>query len=146
VSAAPILLSVTTVKMGVKDIADGRHSINVHQSMDKMDQYIACGDAGGTLVGGSDLAFGLTEQNGSGFSGSAWVHDRGDGSSTVYLFLTDASNSGTPAGSSAPSGAPSSAPTGPSIAPSGAPSSAPTGPSIAPAPSFLVSPAASPAA
>jgi hypothetical protein len=136
VTSQPVMVSVTTVHMGVKEIADGQHSINVHQSADQMDQYIACGDAGGTLIGGADLAFALAEQNGSGISGTAWVHDRGDGSSTVYLFLTSATTSGTPGAS----GAPSAAPTGPSMAPGagGAPSMAPT---VAPVPSPAASPA-----
>ncbi len=120
VTALPVMVSVTTVHMGVKEIADGRHSINVHQSVDQMGTYIACGDAGGTLIGGADLAFGLAEQNGSGISGTAWVHDRGDGSSTVYLFLTSAG--GATAGGSA---APSMAPVGPSMAPVGPPIASP---------------------
>ncbi len=131
VTSVPVMVSVTTVPMGVKEIADGRHSINVHESAAQMGTYIACGDAGGTLIGGADLAFGLTEQNGSGVNGTAWVHDRGDGSSTVYLFLTSSAQGGTPGASAAP---PSMAPVGPSVAPAG--------PSVAPMVSPLPSPPA----
>jgi len=148
VTAVPVMVSVTTVHMGVKDIADGRHSINVHQSADQMDQYIACGDAGGTLIGGADLAFGLAEQNGSGVSGTAWVHDRGDGSSTVYLFLTSADGGAAAGSSTAPSQGPAGSSTAPSQGPAGsstAPSQGPGMPSSAPVPSDVPAPAASPA-
>jgi hypothetical protein len=37
---------------------------------------------------GSDLALGLGELNGSGYSGVAWLHDNGDGTTTVTVFLT----------------------------------------------------------
>ncbi len=36
---------------------------------------------------GSDLAIGLAELNGSGHSGVAWLHDNGDGTTTVDVVL-----------------------------------------------------------
>ena len=38
---------------------------------------------------GADVAVGLAEQNGSGHSGVAWLHDNGDDTTTVYVFLME---------------------------------------------------------
>jgi uncharacterized cupredoxin-like copper-binding protein len=86
-TARPVLTSVTTVPADLATLADGNHSINVHLSDEDMGTYIACGDIGGTTSGGTELAFWLAEQNDSGFNGVAQIHDRGDGTSTVSIFL-----------------------------------------------------------
>jgi hypothetical protein len=103
-SAVQALVSVTTVPAGVVAIADGNHAVNVHQSAEDMGTYIACGDIGGTMIGTGDLAFGISEQNSSGYSGVGWIHDRGDGSSTVYVFLVESG--------AAPGASPASSPAG----------------------------------
>jgi hypothetical protein len=108
-SALPALVSVTKVGAGLLALADGNHAVNVHQSAEDMATYIACGDIGGVMIGTSDLAFGLAELNNSGFNGVAYIHDNGDDTSTVYVFLMSkeaapgASPSGGPAASPAPS-------------------------------------------
>lgn len=95
-SAIPAQVSVTTVEADLNTIVSGGHAINVHESMENIGNYIACGDIGGTMMG-SDLAIGLGELNGSGYSGAAWLHDNGDGTTTVYVFLTHSgSDMGTP--------------------------------------------------
>jgi hypothetical protein len=96
-SAIPVEVSVTTVQADLNSIVSGGHAINVHESAENIGNYIACGDIGGTMMG-SDLAIGLGELNDSGESGVAWLHDNGDGTTTVYILLTEEySDTGTPA-------------------------------------------------
>jgi hypothetical protein len=99
--AIPVKTSVTTVQADLNTILSGEHAINVHESAENIGNYIACGDIGGEVMG-SDLAIGLGELNGSGHSGVAWLHDNGDGTTTVTVFLTESGGSdaemmGTPA-------------------------------------------------
>lgn len=86
-SAIPVVSSVTTVAADLATIISGGHAINFHASEADMGAYIACGDIGG-MVMGSDLAIGLAELNDSGYTGVAWLHDNGDGTTTVAVFLT----------------------------------------------------------
>jgi hypothetical protein len=86
-SAIPVEVSVTSVDLALEDILAGEHSINVHQSAEEMDLYIACGDIGGSLFGGTALAIGLAEQNDSGHSGVAWLLANEDGTTTVSVYL-----------------------------------------------------------
>jgi plastocyanin len=88
-SAIPVEVSITTVPMALADIISGGHAINIHESAENIGNYIACGDIGGTMIGTSDLAIGLGELNSSGYSGVAWLHDNGNGTTTVYVFLTE---------------------------------------------------------
>jgi uncharacterized cupredoxin-like copper-binding protein len=87
-SAIPVEVSITTVPLALADIISGGHAINIHESAENIGTYIACGNIGGPLIGTSDLAIGLGELNHSGYSGVAWLHDNGDGTTTVYVFLT----------------------------------------------------------
>jgi plastocyanin len=87
-SAIPVDASVTTVNLSLPDIIAGGHAINVHESAEDIGNYIACGAIGGVMLGDSDLPIGLAELNESGVSGVAWLHDNGDGTTTVYVFLT----------------------------------------------------------
>ena len=87
-AAIPVDGSVTTVEAALADIVGGEHAINVHESQENIGNYIACGDIGGTMMGESDLAIGLGELNDSGYSGVAWLHDNGDGTTEVRVFLT----------------------------------------------------------
>ena len=82
-------MSITTVEMPLADILASEHSINYHESADNMGLYIACGDIGGPIMDGADVAIGLADQNGTGHSGVAWLHDNGDDTTTVYVFLME---------------------------------------------------------
>ncbi len=42
------------------------------------------------MMGASDLAIGLATLNDSGYSGVATLHDNGDGTTTVTVYLTHA--------------------------------------------------------
>ena len=93
-TAIPVEVSVTTVELALADILAAEHSINAHESADAIDVYIACGDIGGSVMGGADVAIGLAEQNASGHSGVAWLHDNGDGTTNVSVFLTNSTDMG----------------------------------------------------
>ena len=89
-TAVPVEASITTVALPLADIAAGGHAIVVHKSLDEMGVYILCGDIGGHTIGSADLPIGLAALNDSGYSGIAWLHDNGDGSTAVNLFATRA--------------------------------------------------------
>ena len=93
-SAIPVDASVTTVEAALADIIGGEHAINVHESAQNIGNYVACGAIGGTMMGESDLVIGLGEQNDSGVSGVAWLHDNGDGTTEVRVLLTKAGDMG----------------------------------------------------
>jgi plastocyanin len=80
--------SITHVDAAFSDIVGGEFAVNVHESDENITNYIACGNVGGEAYG-PDLAFGLAELNDSGYSGVAWLHDNGDGTTTVAVFLTE---------------------------------------------------------
>ncbi len=65
----------------------GEHAINVHASADDLGTYIACGDIGGITIGEADLPIGLGELNDSDANGVALLHDNGDGTTTVSVFI-----------------------------------------------------------
>lgn len=78
--------STTTVKVALDDIISGGHAINVHESMENIQNYIACGDVTGTATGGQ-LQINLKELNGSGYMGQATLKDNGDGTTIVTVML-----------------------------------------------------------
>jgi len=86
--AIPVQTSTTVVKTTLDDLVGEAYAINVHESNDNIQNYIACGNIGGEIAGGS-LAIGLAELNDSGYSGIAWLHDNGDGTTTVLVGLTE---------------------------------------------------------
>lgn len=81
------LSSTTTVDASLDDILAGEHAVNVHESDENIQTYIACGDITGTPDGG-ELEVTLEELNGSGASGTATFTDNGDGTTTVVIELT----------------------------------------------------------
>jgi plastocyanin len=108
--AIPADTSITVVQAAFADITGGVYAVNVHESDENIGNYIACGNVGGEAYG-PDLAFGLAELNDSGYSGIAWLHDNGDGTTTVAVFLVHSMEGGeaTPEespeeGAAAPSG------------------------------------------
>ena len=89
--AVPVALSGTTIAAPLADLLASPFAINVHESAENIGNYIACGTVGGALIGTSDVAFGLSELNESGYSGVATLHDNGDGTTAVSVYLTGAS-------------------------------------------------------
>ena len=108
-NAIPVLSSVTTVDMAIADILNGEHAINVHESAENIGNYVACGDIGGMMIGQTDMLFGMAPLNNSGLSGVASLHDNGDGTTTVYVYLTkDIMSMGGGSGGATPMVSPSS--------------------------------------
>jgi hypothetical protein len=80
------------VPVRLADLLAAPHAINVHQSAEAIDVYIACGEIAGVvrphLRGpmGEGLVVPLRELNDSGYAGMAWLQPEGD-ETTVTIFL-----------------------------------------------------------
>ncbi len=90
-SAIPVKGSVTVVDMPLQEIIDGGHAINVHESAEAIDVYIACGDIGGAVTtdegGRTELIIGLGELNDSGHHGVAWLGADGEQTEVVVMLV-----------------------------------------------------------
>jgi hypothetical protein len=102
-TAEPVETSFTVVDTSIDELLDSPHAINVHESADNIQNYIACGDIGGTPVTvtmegmegmegsegmpkhGPTLLFGLHELNGSGHHGVAILMGYGDQTAVIVL-------------------------------------------------------------
>ena len=78
--------STTIVEASLEDILGAEHAINVHESAENIDVYIACGDITGTADGGQ-LQIMLEEINDSGYHGMVMLMDAGDGTTRVDVWL-----------------------------------------------------------
>jgi plastocyanin len=86
-SAIAIKVSVTTAPVSLSELVASSHALTVRATGEGIENYIACGDIGGSLIGETDLAIGLAELNDSDYFGNALLHDNGDGSTTVTVFI-----------------------------------------------------------
>jgi hypothetical protein len=87
-SAAPVEYSETgDIDVKFSDIFETAHAINIHESDQNVQNYIACGDIGGAVID-DKVYVGLAEQNGSGFFGIAVLEDDGDDKTKVTIYLT----------------------------------------------------------
>jgi hypothetical protein len=90
-TAHTVKTSRTVVDMPLQEIIDGGHAINVHESAEAIDVYIACGDIGGTLEtdedGRTHLIIGLGELNDSGHTGIVWLGDDGEETEVVISLI-----------------------------------------------------------
>lgn len=80
--------STTTVDASLDDLTSGEYAVNVHESVENIQNYIACGEITGTATNGQ-LQIQLQELNGSGFVGEAHFTDNGDGTTTVMVTLSE---------------------------------------------------------
>ena len=87
-SAIPVELSVKEVELSLGDILAAPHAINIHESADAIQNYIACGDIGGRVVDNT-LVIGLQELNGSGHSGIAVLEADDDDETDVVVYLAE---------------------------------------------------------
>lgn len=87
-SAIPVMASITIVDTAMADILAGEHAINVHESADAMGNYIACGSVNAMMWDETSVLFGIAPQNDSGVSGIGSLYDNGDGTTTVFIYLT----------------------------------------------------------
>ena len=133
-TAVLVKASTTTVDLSLGEILSAPHAINVHESAEEIQNYIACGDIGGRVVDG-ELVIGLRELNGSGHAGIADLDDL-DGQMEVYINLAEFGTTEEGAAEAAPA----AATTPPAETP--APAESPAAETPAPA----TEPAAAPAA
>jgi plastocyanin len=87
--ATEVDVSVTTVQSSLADLVSSPHAIVVHESAENIGNYILCGNVAGPMMGDSDLPIGLAELNGSGAAGAALLHDNGDGTTNVSVYVTE---------------------------------------------------------
>ena len=92
--------STTDVEVSLDDIIAGGHAINIHESVENIQNYIACGDVTGTPTDGV-LEIELAELNGSGYTGTATLTDNGDGTTTVVATVQHGESGATPEASPA---------------------------------------------
>jgi hypothetical protein len=78
--------SSTTIDATLDDLLAESYAINAHESVQKIEVYIACGDITGAPENGT-LQIELGEQNASGVHGWAWLRDSGNGKTTVDVVL-----------------------------------------------------------
>lgn len=83
---AVIAESTTILDTSIDDVLNGDHAVNVHESAENIQNYIACGDITGTPDNGH-LRVDLHELNDSGFSGIAELTSNPEGTVTVTITL-----------------------------------------------------------
>jgi hypothetical protein len=84
-TAAPIEVSETEIEVSLDDLLVEAHAINVHESDQNIQNYIACGDIGGPVID-DKLYIGLVSLNGSGYAGVAELEGDGDNTNVkIYL-------------------------------------------------------------
>jgi hypothetical protein len=90
-AAIPVEASFTSaVAVPYADLFAAPHSIVVHKGPSDEDirVYILCGDIGGPEMGATDIAIGLGTLSDSGYTGIATIHDNGDGTVKVAVYIT----------------------------------------------------------
>jgi hypothetical protein len=63
------------------------HALKVHLSREQIQVYLVCGDIGGALDANGALIVGLKEQDGSGYTGIAYLQPAGDGTTSVSVMI-----------------------------------------------------------
>lgn len=85
--------STTVVDASLEDILAEEHAVNVHESAENIDVYVACGNVEAEPADG-ELIIDLMQLNDSGINGQAILSDLGDGTTEVTITLTDAAAEG----------------------------------------------------
>lgn len=94
-TAVPVLYADSEdVDMSWDDMLAESHAINVHESAENVQNYIACGDIGGVVVDDT-LVITLTPQNDSGYTGIAILEKDDDGNVDVEVYLAAPPEDGT---------------------------------------------------
>ena len=89
---APVEYSYTNVPLPLDAILAAEHAVNVHESAENIQNYIACGDIAGAVDANGTLAIGLREVNGSGFTGIAVLSPNPTDPATTDVSVFIASN------------------------------------------------------
>lgn len=101
-----IEVGITSLDVSLDALLAEPFAINLHESTENVENYIACGDIVGTPVDGM-LAVGLNELDDSGYSGVAVLSTTGTGGTDAAVYLgfglsqDAAANGATPAAASA---------------------------------------------
>ena len=85
-TAAEVEMSESEADISFDDVLATAHAINIHESADDIQNYIACGDIGG-LVADDKLFIGLRELNDSGYAGVAILEAADDDKTNVTIYL-----------------------------------------------------------
>ncbi len=94
-TAPGVLASLSEeVEVPWEDMLATSHAINIHESDENIDVYIACGDIGGVVVEG-ELVVSLQPQNDSGYTGIAVLTEDGDGNVDVEVYLSEPAEAST---------------------------------------------------
>lgn len=107
--AERVEVSETDAPMTLSDILASPHAINIHESTENIQNYIACGNIGGRVVDG-DLLIGLQEINGSGHHGIAKLGSDDDSTEVTVYLAERAGEEGAEAAQGAPAAADTPAP------------------------------------
>ena len=84
-SVQPVETSESQAGISLEDLLSSEsYAINVHESAENIQNYIACGDIGGFVVEGK-LSISLQSQNNSGRSGIAILEEDGDNVNVTIL-------------------------------------------------------------
>jgi len=83
------------------ELFETSHAINVHESAENIDVYIACGDIGG-VVADDEVYIPLYTQNDSGYFGIAKISKDGDGFDVEITLAQPQSESAAPEGEATP--------------------------------------------
>jgi plastocyanin len=94
-AAIPVERSVTMVDATLEDLRTGGYAINIHQSVDEIGTYIACGNLSGAIDESGALVVGLGELNDSAHSGLAILAEQ-DGQTGVTVYLTESLSGAAP--------------------------------------------------
>jgi plastocyanin len=100
---APVEVSETDVPLTLSAILASPHAVNIHESKENIQNYIACGNIGGRVVDG-ELLIGLKQINNSGHYGIAKLDQDGD-STHVVVYLAEKPTEGGEAAQPAPAAA-----------------------------------------
>lgn len=89
-TAAMVYRGETDVEVSMEDMLAASHSINVHESAENIENYIACGEIGGVVVDddGDTLVVALRPLNDSGYFGMAFLTADGD-NTNVKVWLAE---------------------------------------------------------
>lgn len=95
-AAIPVERSSSVVDASLQELNTGGYAINVHESVDNIGTYIACGNLSGTIDADGTLVVGLGELNDSGHSGIAILTPSGE-QTDVQVYLTQGQHAATEA-------------------------------------------------
>ncbi len=77
----------SSIPLTLEEMLAADHAIKVHLSQAEIETYLACGDLGGAVDADGALIVGLKEQDGSGWTGIAYLVPAGDGGTSVSVMI-----------------------------------------------------------